>query len=171
MLNVKLMQGTHSFWGLGQQIRLRMLLLPVAIFLLLAALWAGLIRLGWGWPPLQPTLPMAHGPLMVCGFLGTLISLERALGLGARWAYSAPMLTGAGAMLLTAGVQTALGPLLITLGSLVLVLVLIQIVRIQPAFFTITIALGGRSGPWATRSGWRAGRWPTLFSGGWASWS
>jgi len=154
---MKQMKTTHSFPATGQPTRLRLLLLPLAIFLLLTALWAGLIRLGWRWPPLQPTLPMAHGPLMVCGFLGTLISLERALGLGRRWAYSAPVLTGVGALLLVAGVQSALGPLLITLGSLVLVSVLVQIVRIQPALFTITIALGGLL--WAVGNGlWLAGR-------------
>lgn len=51
---------------------LRPLLLASAGFTLLTAMWAGLLRLGWNWPPLQPTLPMLHGPLMVSGFLGTL---------------------------------------------------------------------------------------------------
>jgi hypothetical protein len=46
---------------------------------LLAGLWAGLLRLGWQLPPLLLQLPAQHGPLMVSGFLGTLISLERAV--------------------------------------------------------------------------------------------
>ena len=53
----------------------------LAMVALLAGLWAGLLRMGWGLPSLHPNLAMAHGPLMVCGFLGTLIALERAVGL------------------------------------------------------------------------------------------
>lgn len=59
--------------------RIRFPLMGLGMLALLAALWAGLVRLGWGLPPLRPTLPIAHGPLMVSGFLGTLISLERAV--------------------------------------------------------------------------------------------
>lgn len=135
---------------------LRPLLLAAAGFTLLTAMWAGLLRLGWNWPPLQPTLPMLHGPLMVSGFLGTLICLERAVGLGKRWAYSAPMLVGAGALALMVGVPGPLGPLLITLGSLALLVILGQIWRIQPALFTATIALGGLV--WLVGNGlWLAG--------------
>lgn len=39
----------------------------------------GLIRLGWQLPALTPSLALAHGPLMISGFLGTLITLERAV--------------------------------------------------------------------------------------------
>jgi phosphoadenosine phosphosulfate reductase len=44
---------------------------------LAGGMWAGLVRLGWGWPPYHLTLPAAHGPLMISGFLGTLIGVER----------------------------------------------------------------------------------------------
>ena len=57
------------------------LIMPFVVLALLAALWAGLLRLGWRLPPLQPQLAGAHGPLMVVGFLGTLIALERAVAL------------------------------------------------------------------------------------------
>ncbi len=52
-----------------------------ALAALLAGLWAGLVRIGWPRPRLYAPLPAAHGPLMVCGFLGTLICLERAVAL------------------------------------------------------------------------------------------
>jgi hypothetical protein len=154
--------------------------MALAILALLAAMWAGLVRLGWPWPPLRPTWPMAHGPLMIGGFLGTLISLERAVALsalrqaqakpsqrsnlGLYWPYAAPLLAGLGALTLIVGVQGALGPLLITLGSLVLLAVFIVIIalsrppwgtqpvlwpgtggifdRTQPALPTVTIGLG-----------------------------
>jgi len=67
--------------------RLRIPLLGLSIFVLLVAIWAGWLRLGWPWPALRPNLALIHGPLMVSGFLGTLVSLERAVALGYRWMY------------------------------------------------------------------------------------
>jgi hypothetical protein len=40
---------------------------------------------------------------MVCGFLGTLIGVERAVALGSLWPYAAPLLTAVGALCLLAG--------------------------------------------------------------------
>lgn len=116
--------------------------MAMAIISLLIGLWAGLLRMGWGWPALNPALPMSHGPLMVCGFLGVLIGLERAVGLGRRWIFAAPALTALGAM----GVLTQFAPwggaLAITLGSALLVIALTELVRIQPALFTSVIVFG-----------------------------
>ena len=83
--------------------RQRAPLMILAALALLAGLWAGLIRLGWQLPPLALQLPAQHGPLMVSGFLGTLISLERAVALsqnqnGRRLYYLAPLLAGLGAL-------------------------------------------------------------------------
>ena len=102
----------------------RVPLLALAMLALFAAMWAGILRLGWPWPPLRPTLPMAHGPLMVGGFLGTLISLERAIALGKRWTFAAPLATGLGALMLIAGISGWPGPLLITVGSALLVVIM-----------------------------------------------
>ena len=63
---------------------------------LLAALWAGLMRLGWQLPALTPSLALAHGPLMISGFLGTLITLERAVAMQKKWMYIPPLLSGLG---------------------------------------------------------------------------
>ena len=70
--------------------------LVLAILGLLAALWAGLMRLGWQLPALAPSLAMAHGPLMISGFLGTLITLERAVAMKQKWMYLPPLLSGLG---------------------------------------------------------------------------
>ena len=118
-------------------------LLPLAMLALLAGMWAGLLRLGWAWPVLIPTLPMMHGPLMVGGFLGTVIGLERAVGTGKRWAYAAPILTGAGTIALLVAADSVAGPLLITAGSAVLVGALWTIYQQQPALFTATLVMGG----------------------------
>ena len=122
----------------------RALLLALAVIGLLFGMWAGLIRLGW-WslPPLISLLPALHGPLMACGFLGVLIGLERAVGTGKRWAYSGPVLVASGIAAALAGLPQGIGSALITTGSLVVTLVLAGLVRLQPALFTVTMALGG----------------------------
>jgi hypothetical protein len=122
----------------------RVLLLVCAIAGLLFGMWAGLIRLGWGTlPPLRPMLPALHGPLMAGGFLGVLIGLERAVGTGKRWAYAGPALVALGVAASLAGLHVGVGPALMTAGSLIVTLVLVGLVRLQPALFTATMALGG----------------------------
>jgi hypothetical protein len=122
--------------------RLRYPAMALSIIALLAAIWAGLIRLGWRWPVLQPSLPLAHGPLMVAGFLGTLIAVERAVALKQRWTYLGPLSTALGSALLLAGYQGLAGPLLIGLGSLHLLVVFVVIVRRHAALYTLTMAGG-----------------------------
>jgi len=137
--------------------RIRFPLMGLGVLGLLAAMWAGLVRLGWGLPALRPGLPIAHGPLMISGFLGTLISLERAVALERRWTYAAPLFTGLGALLLVVGVAGSPGPLLMTLGSLGLVAVFVLIVRRQLAPFTVIMGLGAVA--WLVGNGlWLAGR-------------
>lgn len=109
--------------------------------LLLTGIWAGLIRIGWQLPTPQPSLAGAHGPLLVCGVLGTMIGFERAVALRRRWSFAAPALSGVGGLLLLAG-QPVAGAVAITAGSLVLLAVFGVIVRLQPARFTVTMALG-----------------------------
>ena len=143
--------------GISQR-RLRLPLLVLGLGALLAGLWAGLLRLGWPVPLLQPLLPAAHGPLMVSGFLGTLISLERAIALGRRWAYSVPSVTGCGALVLICGLPGKLGPGLLTLGSLGLVGLFTVILWRQTTFATGLMGLGALV--WLGGNGlWLAG-WP-----------
>ncbi len=127
---------THSHSG-------RFLLLAPALLSLIAAMWAGLLRLDLNIPYLQPALSLSHGPLMVCGFLGTLISLERSVALDRWWAYAAPSFTALGTLGLIAGRPPGVfNPLLIVLGSLALAGNFAVIVRRQAALFTATMASG-----------------------------
>jgi len=57
----------------------RFIFLLLAITSLLVGLWTGLTRLGWDLTYLKPTF--YHGSIMVGGFLGTLICLEKAIPL------------------------------------------------------------------------------------------
>jgi len=62
----------------------------------------GLVRLGASIPAPAGAIAL-HGPLMVSGFLGTVIALERAVALGRLWAYAAPLASGLGGVCLLAG--------------------------------------------------------------------
>ncbi len=139
-----------------QNPRVRMPIVALAVLALLAALWAGLIRLGWVLPPLITGIGALHGPLMVCGFLGAVISLERAVALGRRWAYAAPLFSAVGALVLLTTLAPFLGTLLLTFGSSGMVAIFYVIVRRQPALFTYTMALGALA--WFIGNGlWLAG--------------
>jgi hypothetical protein len=81
---------------------------------LLSGLATGLARLGWDIDLPVPDWRAIHGPLMVCAFLGTLISLERAAALSGlsphlRHAYAVPLVSAAGgvALLLPGGIDAA----------------------------------------------------------------
>jgi len=117
-------------------------LMAMGMLALLTGMWAGLLRLGWNWPTPRPTFGLVHGPLMVAGFIGTLIGLERAVALGRRWSYAAPLLTALGAVALLLGAPHWLAPLLMTSASAVLVAVFAVVIWQQTALFTITMGLG-----------------------------
>jgi hypothetical protein len=119
---------------------LRVPLLALGVVALLTGLWGGLVRMGWALP--RPVLQVGHGPLMVCGFLGTLIGLERAVALGRSWGYLGPLLTGLGALALIVGLPDVVASALMAGGSLGLVVVFAVLVRAQPELFTITMGLG-----------------------------
>lgn len=147
--------------------RLTGLGLFLAIAALLSALWAGLLRLGWPWPGWTPALPAWHGPLMVGGFLGTLIGLERAVVLRRPWSYLAPCLTGLGGLILLIGGPARLGIWGLTLGSLGFAAVSFVIWRREPATHTATLLAGACL--WAIANGlWLTGRPISRLSLWWA---
>jgi hypothetical protein len=88
---------------------------------MLAGVDAALLLLGLSAPVSAPRLGDIHGMLMVVGFLGTLIALERAVALRQAWGYAAPGLLGAGALALltpTGGAGDTLGKILLVDGAL-----------------------------------------------------
>ncbi len=99
-----------------------------------------------------------HGPLMVCGFLGTLIALERAIGLPGRWPYLAPALGVLTAAPLLTGSFDQVAPWLALTASLVFALVTLKVATLQSALFTRVMALGASF--WCVGNlGWALG-WP-----------
>lgn len=67
---------------------------------LIAGLLAALALIGLPVLDGAPRLSSIHGPLMVIGFVTTLIALERAAALRELWGFASPVLTGIGGILL-----------------------------------------------------------------------
>ncbi len=122
--------------------RLRLLPLAVAAVAMAAGLWTGLARLGvalhagdLAW------LVEFHAAFMISGFLGTVISLERAVALGRWWAYAAPALSSVGALALLAGMPVVAALAFLCAGALLLAGSASIALR-QPALFTVVLAIG-----------------------------
>ncbi|MFT4110217.1 hypothetical protein [Propionicimonas sp.] len=116
---------------------------------LLCGLNAGLVRLEVWAPVASQRAGDVHGLVMVLGFLGTLISLERAQALGRSWAYLAPGLYGAGALALLSPAPVRLGQLLHVEAGVLFVAVYIALWRRAPRplvavqVLSAVLALGG----------------------------
>ena len=99
---------------------------------LLAGLDAALLLVGV-WAPVGAShLAGAHGMIMVLGFMGTLIALERAQALGRGWAYLAPAVLASGGIALASGLPVAVGRLLLLDGAVLLVAVYLALWRRAP---------------------------------------
>lgn len=115
----------------------------------------GLVRLG-ATMPAPPGAVALHGALMVSGFLGTLIGLERAVALGRRWAYTAPLASGLGGLCLVSGFA-APGFALLALAAALLVAASAAVLARQPSLEMATLLAGAVA--------WLAGNL-ALYAGG-----
>ena len=106
-------------------------LLILGFAALIVGVSAGLVRLGWN-VPVAATSASLNGVLMICGFFGVVISLERAVAIGRTWAYLGPVLAGLGSAAAIAG-RIPPAPWLFLAASLVLVGASIDVLRRQPA--------------------------------------
>lgn len=86
----------------------------LALISLLLGLWAGLARIGWDMPEADGELMLRHGALMVVGFVGTVIAIERAVAVRSIPAFAAPALSAAAGVVLVIGGPTALAAALAT---------------------------------------------------------
>jgi hypothetical protein len=121
----------------------RLPLLAAGGLALLAGLYAGLLLLGFALPLPRPALSEVHGPVMVLGFVGTLVALERAVALGAGWALAAPACAGAGALVLVATGPSLAGKLLLATAAVVLLGTYRGLWRRQPDIGIVAQAAGG----------------------------
>lgn len=103
---------------------------------------AGLARLGFGIELPSPGLAALHGPLMGGAFLGTVISLERAVALGSAWAYAAPLAAGVAGLGWILGAPADVGAFVLVLAGLILLAASIVIWRRQPELHNACLAFG-----------------------------
>ncbi len=120
----------------------RLPLLLLAMLALVVGVLAGLARLAVEVPALTAAQAGVHGALMIAAFLGTVISLERAVALARRWPYLAPLCAGLGGLSLLAGVAPDVVQALFVIAAGVLLAGSVLILRQQPLLHNATLALG-----------------------------
>jgi hypothetical protein len=120
---------------------LRLFPLGTGALAMIFGLWTGLAQIGLPLPvrALPPATEL-HAALMISGFLGTVISLERSVALDRWWSYLAPALSSIGALLLVAGIPHIPGIAFLAAGVLLLLASASLAARV-PALFTIVLAI------------------------------
>jgi hypothetical protein len=136
----------------------RLPILVLGVLSLLAGLWGGLLLLGLNVPTLRANTAADHGPLMALGFLGTVISLERAVALRRPWGFAAPAAAGAGGIALLTGLPAALGWALLCLAAVIFIVIYAVVLSIDPAVHIRVMAVG--AGCWYLAT--------VLWFGGWS---
>ncbi|MBC7441321.1 MAG: hypothetical protein H7311_02140, partial [Ramlibacter sp.] len=124
----------------------RMALLLLGGVALLAGLDGALLLLGLPAPLVTARLADVHGPLMVFGFVGTVVVLERAVAVRKTWAFLSPGLLGLGALALVSPLPLAVGQLAFVAGSAVLLFIYRAIWLRQPSTSVAVQSLGGLLG-------------------------
>ena len=120
----------------------RLPLLVLGMLSLVGGVLAGLARLDWNLPAVAANAAGWHGALMISAFLGTVISLERAVALGRGWAYLAPAAAGIGGVALLAGAPLLLTQVLAVAAAAILVAASAQVLQRLIAPFTVILAIG-----------------------------
>lgn len=127
-----------------------------ALAALVAGVWSGLGRLAVDLPGTARATAFPHGALMVSGFAGTVIGLERAVASGRRATFAGPLASVAGATLLVAGAHEAAAVAFAVAGG-ALASTMLGFWRLQPAPPALVIASGAAA--------WAAGSLHWLASG------
>jgi hypothetical protein len=113
---------------------------------LIAAIAGGLLRAGVAWPALRENGLVAqaaaiHAALMLSGFLGTAIAIERAVAIKHAWAFAAPLASGSAGLLLLSG-STNTGAWLGVVAAALFGAVNVVVVARQRAIHTALLLVG-----------------------------
>jgi hypothetical protein len=141
--------------------RIAVLLVVPAVLALAAGIAGGLLRAGLApggvlegaGALLGGRAIVGHATLMIGGFLGTVIGLERAIALRLPLAYAAPLASAAGVLALLAGASTLAAALMLA-AALAFIAANLALVRREPALHTGVLL--------AAAACWGAGAWRTL---------
>ncbi len=120
----------------------RFVFLAFAGVSVLTGLTAALALLGYLGGTRAATLAADHGPLMIFGFVGGAIGLERTVAVRTRWAWAGPVCSALGVVTLLAGLPVAVPALLFTGSFLLLGLVYATVHRRQATAAVIAQAAG-----------------------------
>jgi len=136
--------ATPSSWP---RIAATPVLLALVATCLLTAICGGLLRAGVRLPDMGDEVLLgravvAHAALMICGFLGTVLGIERAVAVKLRAAFIAPIAAGLGGVCLLLGRDSA-GAVLELAAALVFVAVNVVVVRRQRAAHTVLLLAAG----------------------------
>ncbi|MEN3533596.1 hypothetical protein AAH991_00655 [Microbispora sp. ZYX-F-249] len=134
----------------------RLPFLAGAILAALTGMYGGLALL-LGGSAAAGGLAERHGPMMVFGFLGTLVCLERAVALRTGWAYAAPALGALGSVALAAAPGLPLGAPMLAGAAGWLVAVYVTLLRRRPGT-EMALQLAGAVAWYAGGLSWLAGR-------------
>lgn len=118
--------------------------MPFVLISLLIGILAGLFRMGWSIP--MGAVAGEHGALMVGSFLGTLICLERIVALKKKLLYVIPVISGLSILFFFIGNQQ-IAFILLTVGSLGLIYIYIDLIQRYGEYYFYIMMLGGIS--WA----------------------
>jgi hypothetical protein len=131
-----------------KRLALHLPLLAVIVAAMAVGIVAGLARLGIEMPAFATERVGLHGPILVAGVFGTLIALERAVAMRTvmarnwTWADAAPVLGGAGTVLLVISGATLPAVALLTAGAAVLVAVNLEMLRRHTTLDVLTMTIG-----------------------------
>lgn len=120
-------------------------MLILGMICLLTAVLAGLSRLAIAVPSFAQHQAASHAALIIAGFFGTVISLERAVALHRFWPYLAPLCAGLGGIALLLPAVSSLSASLFLLSASIFLAASVQVYRQMPAVFTLTLLLGAVS--------------------------
>ena len=125
---------------------LRLPMLLLGLLALVIGVFAGLARLMVDVPAIAAAQAGMHGALMIAGFLGTVISLERAVALARIWSYLAPLCAGLGGLMLALGLPPVVAQALFIVAGAIALAGNGVILRRHPGIHHAMLALG--SGAW-----------------------
>lgn len=117
---------------------------------LLAGVDAALLLLGVSAPVVSVRLAEMHGPLMVFGFVGTVVVLERAVATRRWWAFISPGMFGLGGLAIMSPLPLVVGQVAFVIGSFFLAGIYAEIWRKQTSASTAVQALGAVTAIMAT---------------------